>query len=117
LTTKLLDHCSFVVMGTASSSIVINAAEPAASPSSPPSADPVVDGFIKTLLCVGGGCDDKLEDMARACSFHRFDAWRTPPATDVEKCAKAAAALRKCMTAKAATYDDAEKQQKQGNWS
>jgi hypothetical protein len=105
-------------MGTASSSIVINAAEPAASPSSsPPSADPVVDGFIKTLLCVGGGCDAKLEDMARACGFHRFDAWRTPPATDVEKCAKAAAALRKCMTAKAATYDDAEKQQKQGNWS
>lgn len=66
----------------------------ASSPSA--AVDPVIDGLVKTHIYGSGGC---VKKFTRACDPD----WGRP--RDMEACAKAVEAMRRCMHANAVLYE------------
>ena len=64
------------------------------SSSFPAAADPVIEEIVKTHLYGSAGCVKKFAKACESEGVHR----------DVEACAKAAEAMRKCMQANAVLY-------------
>jgi hypothetical protein len=79
------------------------------SPWSSPSAATFADGVAKFFFCAVG-CKDKFDEVERVCNLNDDAA-----ATDADACAKAVAALHKCVQARSTLYDgyarDADKLQ------
>jgi cellulase/cellobiase CelA1 len=94
----------------ASSPSLSSSSEPAinnassSSPSSSSSPDPV-DGILKNFICIHGGCKGKYGEVVRVCNLALDDDDDAAAAMDVEACAKAVAALRKCVEAKTTVYE------------
>jgi hypothetical protein len=71
----------------------------ASSPWSSPSASTFADGVAKFFFCAVG-CKDKFDEVERVYNLNDDAA-----ATDADACAKAVAALHKCVQARSTLYD------------